>query len=56
MQLAETHPEMSFDTIQAELQIEENEVESFIIDGKNEKRNRQYRPVNLSQKKGGNLH
>ncbi|XP_012269868.1 eukaryotic translation initiation factor 3 subunit M [Athalia rosae] len=32
MQLAETHPEMSFDTIQAELQIEENEVESFIID------------------------
>lgn len=34
MQLAETNPEMSFDTIQAELQIEENEVESFIIDGK----------------------
>ncbi|XP_046748627.1 eukaryotic translation initiation factor 3 subunit M [Diprion similis] len=32
MQLAETNPEMSFDTIQAELQIEENEVESFIID------------------------
>jgi len=34
MQLAETNPEMSFDTIQEELQIEESEVESFIIDGK----------------------
>lgn len=34
MQLAETNPEMSFDTIQEELQINENEVESFIIDGK----------------------
>ncbi|XP_018054368.1 PREDICTED: eukaryotic translation initiation factor 3 subunit M isoform X2 [Atta colombica] len=32
MQLAETNPEMSFDTIQEELQIEESEVESFIID------------------------
>ncbi|XP_015599246.1 eukaryotic translation initiation factor 3 subunit M [Cephus cinctus] len=32
MQLAETNPEMSFDTIQSELQIEEDEVESFIID------------------------
>lgn len=34
MQLAETNPEMSFDTIQEELQITEDEVESFIIDGK----------------------
>lgn len=34
MQLAETNPEMSFDTIQEELQISESEVESFIIDGK----------------------
>lgn len=34
MQLAETNPEMSFDTIQEELQIDESEVESFIIDGK----------------------
>lgn len=34
MQLAETNPEMSFDTIQEELQISEEEVESFIIDGK----------------------
>jgi len=33
MQLAETNPEMSFDTIQEELQINELEVESFIIDG-----------------------
>lgn len=33
MQLAETNPEMSFDTIQSELQIEEGDVESFIIDG-----------------------
>ncbi|XP_012280048.1 eukaryotic translation initiation factor 3 subunit M [Orussus abietinus] len=32
MQLAETNPEMSFDTIKTELQIEEDEVESFIID------------------------
>jgi len=32
MQLAETNPEMSFDTIQSELQIEEADVESFIID------------------------
>ncbi|XP_003698098.2 eukaryotic translation initiation factor 3 subunit M [Apis florea] len=32
MQLAETNPEMSFDTIQEELQINEDEVESFIID------------------------
>lgn len=34
MQLAETNPEMSFQTIQDELQIEEDQVESFIIDGK----------------------
>jgi hypothetical protein len=33
MQLAETNPEMSFDTMQEELQISESEVESFIIDG-----------------------
>jgi translation initiation factor 3 subunit M len=32
MQLAETNPEMSFETIQNELQIEEDQVESFIID------------------------
>ena len=34
MQLAETNPEMSFQTIQSELQINEDKVESFIIDGK----------------------
>lgn len=34
MQLAETNPEMSFETIQSELQLEEDNVESFIIDGK----------------------
>lgn len=33
MQLAETNPEMSFDLIQKELMIDENQVESFIIDG-----------------------
>lgn len=33
MQLAETEKEMSFDLIQSELQISENEVEAFIIDG-----------------------
>ncbi|KAK0159699.1 hypothetical protein PV327_010787 [Microctonus hyperodae] len=32
MQLAETNPEMTFETIQNELQIEEDDVESFIID------------------------
>ncbi|XP_039294731.1 eukaryotic translation initiation factor 3 subunit M [Nilaparvata lugens] len=32
MQLAEANAEMSFDTIQDELQIEENQVEAFIID------------------------
>lgn len=35
MQLAETNPEMSFETIQEELQIGEDEVENFIIDGEN---------------------
>lgn len=34
MQLAETNPEMTFETIQNELQIEKDDVESFIIDGK----------------------
>lgn len=34
MQLAEGNTEMSFDTIQKELQIEEDQVEAFIIDGK----------------------
>ena len=33
MQLAETNPEMTFETIQNELMIQEKEVESFIIDG-----------------------
>jgi hypothetical protein len=33
MQLAEGTSEMSFDTIQQELQFEESEVEAFIIDG-----------------------
>lgn len=32
MQLAETNPEMSFETIQKELRVNEDEVESFIID------------------------
>lgn len=35
MQLAETNPEISFDVIQKELQIEPNEVEGFIIEGEN---------------------
>jgi len=34
MQLAEGNSEMSFDTIQQELQLKETEVEAFIIDGK----------------------
>jgi len=34
MQLAEGNSEMSFSTIQNELQLEANEVEPFIIDGK----------------------
>jgi hypothetical protein len=33
MQLAEGNSEMSFDTIQQELLLEESEVEAFIIDG-----------------------
>lgn len=33
MQLAETTPEMSFDTIERELQIKKEEVEAFIIQG-----------------------
>lgn len=33
MQLAESHPEISFEMVQEELQIEANEVESFIIEG-----------------------
>ncbi|GLV44029.1 eukaryotic translation initiation factor 3 subunit m [Carabus blaptoides fortunei] len=32
MQLAESHPEISFEMVQEELQIEANEVESFIIE------------------------
>lgn len=34
MQLAESNPEISFEVIQKELQIEPNEVEGFIIEGK----------------------
>ena len=34
MQMAETHKEIDFDTIQREMGIEEDDVESFIIDGK----------------------
>ena len=34
MQLAEGNSEMSFDTIQQELQLKDTEVEAFIIDGK----------------------
>lgn len=34
MQLAEGNSEMTFDTIQQELQLEATEVEAFIIDGK----------------------
>jgi len=34
MQLAEGNSEMSFDTIQQELHLQETEVEAFIIDGK----------------------
>lgn len=33
MQLAESHPEMSFDDLQKELQIAEDDVEPFIIEG-----------------------
>lgn len=32
MQLAESHPEMSFELVQTELQISETEVEPFIIE------------------------
>lgn len=35
MQLAETNPEISFEAIQKELQLKANEVESFVIEGKN---------------------
>lgn len=34
MQLAESTPEISFDVIEKELQIDPEEVESFIIEGK----------------------
>lgn len=34
MQLAEGNSEMTFDTIQQELQLKDTEVEAFIIDGK----------------------
>lgn len=34
MQLAENHPEMTFEMVQSELQIEANEVESFMIESK----------------------
>lgn len=33
MQLAECNPEMSFELIQSELQLNEEEVEAFIIEG-----------------------
>lgn len=33
MQLAECNPEMSFELIQSELQLQEEEVEAFIIEG-----------------------
>lgn len=33
MQLAESNPEMTFELIQSELQINEEDVESFIIEG-----------------------
>lgn len=33
MQLAECNPEMSFELIQSELQLPEEEVEAFIIEG-----------------------
>lgn len=33
MQMAETNPEITFDEIVSELQIEEKEVEAFIIEG-----------------------
>ena len=33
MQLAETRPEISFDTIQQELQLGAEDVEAFVIDG-----------------------
>lgn len=35
MQLAEANNEMSFEMIQKELQLEPDQVEAFIIDGKN---------------------
>lgn len=34
MQMAETNPEITFESIQKELQITEEEVEAFIIEGK----------------------
>lgn len=33
MQMAESNPEISFDDIVSELQIEEKDVEAFIIEG-----------------------
>lgn len=37
MQLAEANNEMSFEMIQKELQLEPDQVEAFIIDGKNDR-------------------
>lgn len=34
MQMAESNPDITFDEITSELQIEEKEVEAFIIEGK----------------------
>lgn len=34
MQMAESNPELSFDDITSELQIEEKDVEGFIIEGR----------------------
>lgn len=35
MQMAESNPEITFDEIVSELQIEEKDVEAFIIEGTN---------------------
>jgi len=37
MSLAETSKELAFDLLQKQLQIEEDEIESFVIDGKNKR-------------------
>lgn len=45
MQIAETKKEISFETIMQELQLEEESVESFVIDGESFKVNAEHRSM-----------